>query len=80
MKYLRPLCATAVLTFALASSTFAGTIDCGVVAPPPPQSSVTGDIDCGVTAINGTSCAEAAYVGPGTELVLSALQSVLALF
>ena len=81
MKPLRQLCATAVLTFALAFSSFAGTIDCGAVDPPPdPPASVTGDIDCGFMATNGASSTENAFVDPVTEFTLNMLQTVLSLF
>jgi len=79
MKTLRRLCATFVLTFMLALSAFAGDIQTGVTAtPPPPESQattgqietgVTGDIQTGVTATD-----------PVTEIVLNLLQSLLSLF
>jgi hypothetical protein len=83
MKNLRQLCAITALTFALASSTFAGQIDCGEIPPPPPPpqetSSVMGTIDY-FTAINGTQSAETASINPVTEFTLNILQSMLALF
>jgi hypothetical protein len=82
MKHLRQLCATAVLTFALAFSSFAGTIDCGVVSPPPPPNpaSITGDMATGITAADGTSAPKTAFVDPATDFTLNILQSVLSLF
>ena len=82
MKQLRQLCAIAVLTFVLASSAFAGNMDCGDVPPPPPDppASVTGDIQCGFMTTNGTSSTEDALVDPATEFTLNMLQSVMSLF
>jgi hypothetical protein len=81
MKPLRQLCAIAVLTVVLASSAFAGNIECGDVPPPPvPPASVTGDMATGITATNGTSSTEIAFVDPVTEITLNILQSVLSLF
>jgi len=81
MKPLRQLCATAVLTFVLAFSSFAGTIDCGVVDPPPnPPASVMGDIHTGVTETNRTSNTETVFVDSVTDFTLNILRSVLSLF
>jgi hypothetical protein len=76
MTHLRQLCAVAVLTFALASSAFAGNMECGVVDPPPnPPVSAMGD-----TATNGTLSTETAFADPFTGFTLNILQSVLSLF
>ena len=81
MKPLRQLCAVFVLTFVLASSAFAGDMQCGAVPPPPdPPASVTGDIQCGFMTTNGTLSTEAAFVDPATEFTLNILQSVLSIF
>lgn len=81
MKPLRQLCAIAVLTFVLASSAFAGDIQCGVVDPPPnPPASVMGDMATGITATDRTSSAETAFVDPVTDFTLDILRSVLSLF
>jgi hypothetical protein len=81
MKHLRQLCAIAVLTFALASSTFAGQIDCGVVDPPPnPPASVTGDMQCGFMTTNEMATAEDTFADPVTDFTLNILQSVLSVF
>lgn len=81
MKRLRYFCAITILTSALTLSAFAGTIECGVVAPPPPQqSAVMGDIHCGVTATCATPGAEIVVIDPVTGLALNILQSLLSLF
>lgn len=81
MKRLRHFCAVSILTFMLTLSAFAGDIECGVVSPPPKQTtSVMGNIGCGVTALNETSSAETASVDPLTEITLNILQSLLSLF
>ena len=77
MNHLRQFCAASILIFALAFSTFAGDIDCGVAAAPPPPASAMGDIHCGVTATCQTPSAETAYIDPITGLTLSILQSLL---
>lgn len=91
MKRVRQLCGTTLLTLVLVvSSTIAGQIPYGVTSPPPPtETSATGDMPCGVTSSSTSS--EASVTGemplgvtsendPVTELMLSLLQSVLALF
>jgi hypothetical protein len=81
MKHLRQLCAIAVLTFALASSTFAGDIQCGVVEPPPnPQASMTGEMATGITATDGTLSAEVTSVDPAMDFTLIILQRMLSVF
>jgi hypothetical protein len=81
MKHLRQLCAIAVLTFALASSTFAGDIQCGVVEPlPNSQASMTGEMDTGITASDGTLSAEVASVDPVMDFTLIILQRMLSVF
>jgi Spy/CpxP family protein refolding chaperone len=80
MTTLRRLCAAFVLALALALPAFAGDMSTSVVSPPPPpESQVTmqGQMDTGVAGetpnnITGTD--------PTTDLFLSLLQSLLALF
>jgi hypothetical protein len=81
MKHLRQFCVASILTVVLALSAFAGDIECGVVAPPPPPAaSAMGDIECGLTDINGTQSIETASIDPVTDFTLNILQSMLALF
>lgn len=81
MKHLRQLCAIAILTFSLASSTFAGQIDCGVVDPPPtPPAAITGQMATGITAADERSSTENTFADPVTDFTLNILQSVLSLF
>ena len=70
MKALRRLCATFVLTLMLALSAFAGEIQTGIAATPPPsqQSTTQGEISTGVTATN-----------PATEFVLNLILGVFSL-
>jgi len=68
MKTLRKLLAAAVLTCALTFSAMAGDMGTGIAQTPPQR--VTGDMGTGV----------ASTVDPVTEIVLSLLQGVLALF
>ena len=73
MNRVRKLCATTLLAVVLAASpASAGDMPFGVTSSPPPSSdaSVTGEMPMGVTSEND----------PVTELMLSVLQSVLALF
>jgi hypothetical protein len=82
MNHLRRFCLTFVLTIALTLSAFAGDIHCGIVSDPSSGSSatsVTGDMATGAATTNETS-AETTYVDPVTEIALSLLQGVLALF
>lgn len=79
MKTLRRLCAAFVLTLALSLSAFAGDMQAGVTAPPPPRSSQTttqGEITTGVA---GEMSAGVAGEVPN-NIFLSLLQSLLALF
>jgi hypothetical protein len=82
MKHPRQLCVIVVLTFVLASSAFAGQIDCGDFPPPPPNpsASVMGDIQSGFMATNETSGTETAFIDPVTDVTLNILQSVLSIF
>ena len=82
MKPLRQLCAIAILMVVLASSGFAGDIECGVASPPPPEPppSVTIEIVTDVTKPNITPSNEIAAIDPLTELTLNIFQSVLSLF
>jgi hypothetical protein len=82
MSSLRHFCVATVLIFTLAVPTLAGDMQCGVVSQPPPDTSitsVTGEIATGAATTNETS-AETTYVDPVTEIALSLLQGVLALF
>jgi hypothetical protein len=84
MKNLRQLCATLILTLALALSTLGGEIGFpGATNPPPPehQSSITEEPDLS----GGTSTGEIATSGmaaldPATEAALSLIRSLLSLF
>ena len=67
MKHLRHFSVVTILTFMLTLSAFAGDMECGVVASPPHQASVTGDMATG-------------YVDPVTEFTLNVLQSLLSMF
>ncbi|MDT4955375.1 MAG: hypothetical protein QOJ02_3513 [Acidobacteriota bacterium] len=82
MKHPPQLCVIIVLTFALASSAFAGQIDCGDFPPPPPNpsASVTGDIHSGFMTTNETSGTETTFIDPVTDVTLNILQSVLSIF
>lgn len=89
MKSLRKILAVTVLTLVLACSSFAGEMGAGVVQPPPPQrqsASITGEMSTGNTATAETTVAGemgagvASTLNPVTEIMLSLLQSVLALF
>lgn len=82
MKNLQRLCASVVLTLALAASVFAGQIDTGKTPPPPPPTSATaaGQIDTGIAPPDTTPNGETTSVESVTEIALNLLQSVLALF
>lgn len=86
MRTLRRLCATLVLTLALALSAFAGEISTGVTAPPPPsQATATGEISTGVTGeittgVTGEISTGVTATDPATDIFLSLLQSLLSLF
>jgi hypothetical protein len=92
MNRFRQLCATTLLTVALATSpALAGNMPFGVTSPPPPppQESVTGDMPQGVTSTSPSSddsvtgdmpFGVTSSVDPMTEFTLGLLQSVLALF
>lgn len=78
MKSFRRFCATVVLAFAVAFSTYAGEIECGVTGTPPPpteQATSAGDIGAGITGDIQTG-----FVNPTTDSFLSLLQSLLSLF
>jgi hypothetical protein len=72
MNQFRQLCATILLTVILAASpALAGDMPQGVTSPSTSsESSVTGDMPQGITS----------EIDPVTELMLSLLQSMLALF
>ena len=87
MKSLRKVLALTVLTLALTCTIFAGEMSTGVTQPPPrqPSASVTGEMSTGNTATTGGMVGDmgtgaASTVDPVTEIVLSLLQSLLALF
>lgn len=80
MNCLRQFCAASILILALTLSAFAGDINCGVAAPPPPQAAITGDINCGVTLTCQSSSTETVSLDPVTGLALSLLQSLLSVF
>jgi hypothetical protein len=88
MKSLRKVLALVVLTLVLTCSAFAGEMSTGVTQPPPrqPSASVTGEMSTGNTATAGGTVVgdigtgAAPAVDPVTEIVLSLLQSLLALF
>jgi Spy/CpxP family protein refolding chaperone len=85
MKNLRQLCASVVLTLALAAAASAGTIHTGVTSPPPPaQPASMAEGQTGTEQTDGTihtgkveSEPEADTVA---EIALNLLQSVLSLF
>jgi hypothetical protein len=80
MRTLRQLCATVVLAFAVAFSTYAGEIECGVTGtPPPPTEQVTsaGDIGTGVTGAIG---AGVTATDPTANFFLSLFQGLMSLF
>lgn len=85
MKTLRKFLAALVLTSALSIAAMAGDMGTGVTQTPPP-SSVTGDMGTGsrataestLTGDMGTGAAST--VDPITEIALSLLRSLLALF
>ena len=92
MNRFRQLCATTLLTVALAASpVLAGDLPCGVTSTPPPQSvaSATGQMPQGVTSSAPSSDGSVTgdlpqgvtqEINPLTELTLSLLQSVFSLF
>ncbi|HKC62193.1 MAG TPA: hypothetical protein VKB86_01085 [Pyrinomonadaceae bacterium] len=83
MKSFRRSCATAVLVFAVAFSTYAGEIPCGVTDTPPPppsstsQATTTGEIECGLTGDISTGVTA---TDSTTDTVLNLIQSVLSIF
>ena len=80
MKSLRQFSITAVLTFAITISAFAGQMATGAVPPPPePPATTTSEIVTGVTATDETGI-ETAFIDPITGIALNILQSLLALF
>lgn len=74
MNNLRQFCAALILTLALAASTFAGNIECpGIVGSSSPSAeAVAGDMPNGVASTQPE--------GTATDMFLSLLQSLLALF
>jgi hypothetical protein len=85
MKTLRQLCVAVVFTLALATSTFAGIIEIGSPAPPPPSqpaqtATVNGEMQIGLTGQEETGSGEVSATDSATETALNLLQSVLALF
>jgi hypothetical protein len=80
MKHLRHFCFASILSFLLTLSAFAGDINCGVVSPPPEQTSVTGNMATGTTATSESTSDENLFIDPVTGLALDILQSLLSLF
>ncbi len=83
MKSLRKFCATLALTLLLTTGALAGDgiIYPGYVPPPPPStSSSTGIIYPGVAQPGEEFMSEETSVDLATEIALSLVQSVLALF
>ena len=84
MKTLRKLLAATVLTCALTFPAMAGDMSTGVTQTPPPRA--TGDMSTGISATTGPTAAgdmgtgAASAIDPVSEIVLSLLQGVLALF
>lgn len=78
MNHLRQLCAAVVLTFALVLPAFAGDIQIGKDAPPPPSTTTQGHISIPLT--EGHIEIGVASTDPATEVTLSLLQSLLSLF
>jgi len=78
MKTLRRLCAVFMLTFTLALSVFAGDMQAGITAAPPPESqAATGDMSTTITGDMSTSVTATDSV---TAVALSLLQSLPPLF
>jgi hypothetical protein len=81
MTNFRRFCAAVLLAFAVAFSTYAGEIPCGVTETPPPsstsQATTTGDMS---TMVTGEMSTGVAATDPVTEIAVSLLQSVLSLF
>lgn len=82
MKKLQLLLASVALTFLITASSSAGTMSTGnSQPPPPPPPDTTSVVTEGAEAeAVGTTDAEVASPAPVTEMALSVLQSVLALF
>jgi hypothetical protein len=74
MKTLRHLCAALALTFVLALPAFAGQMDAGITAPPPPPQGNMSTTVAGNMTTGDTDAATA------MEVALSLLQSLLSLF
>lgn len=72
MKTLRHLCAALALTFVLALPAFAGQMDAGITAPPPPPQGNMSTTVAGNMTTGDTDTA--------TDVALSLLQSLLSLF
>ena len=77
MKTLQRLFVVVVLTFTFAMPAFAGDMDCPIVPPPPPRMA-QGDIQ--IPPTSEATSSETVVSDPMTEIGLSLLQSVLALF
>lgn len=86
MRNLKKLCVACVLTLALALSAFAGNIEAGVTAPPPPpQETIQGNMSTTVTGqmttgFTGTISTGVTATDPATDIFLNLLQSLLSLF
>jgi hypothetical protein len=83
MKTLRQFCVAVVFTLALALPAFAGEMDTGSPAPPPPSqpqtATVNGEMQIGLTGQEETVSSEATATDSATEIALNLLQSVLSL-
>lgn len=83
MKTLRQLCVAVVFTLALAAPAFAGEMPIGspTTTPSQPQTAtVNGEMQIGLTGQEETGSNEATAADSATEIALSLLQGVLALF
>ena len=79
MKALRTLCAAVVLTLALTTAAFAGTIHTMATAPPPPSETTSATTEGNISTMSVES-EEAAGSNSVTETALNLLQSLLLLF
>lgn len=77
MKSLQRLLTVVVLTFTFTLPAFAGDMDCPVVPPPPPRMAQS---DIQMLPTGEATSGETLAIAPMTEIGLSLLQSVLALF
>jgi hypothetical protein len=82
MKVLRQLCAITVLTIVFAQTAAAeeGVIHPGIMPPPPPPPALTGVIHPGLVDPAKESIDKAGTFDLATEITLSVVQNLLALF